>query len=177
MATYHLTKVPWEGTLVRWTLKVPPPPHLRCRRRSKVGWGGGTHVPAEGPRWGGKVDLAKVTLGVRVVPPPSRCAHTRTTFQTAWQSLQAASLTKKLRTVELSIRPESRRRQMPRHRRCGPNLTLAYQKLLSLMNSITGVDQPAGRRAPVVMGPMVPPKSRRRQTPRYRRCGPLSLCL
>jgi hypothetical protein len=24
MATYHLSKVPWKGTLVRWTLKVPP---------------------------------------------------------------------------------------------------------------------------------------------------------
>ena len=36
-------------------------------------------MPAEGPRWGGKVDLAKVTLGVRVVPPPRhgvpQCTH------------------------------------------------------------------------------------------------------
>jgi len=152
-------------------LKVPPPPHLRCRRRSKVGWGGGTHVPAEGPRWGGKVDLAKVTLGVRVVPPPV-CTHANNIPDCLAEP--SGRFSKNLRTVELSIRPESRRRQMPRHRRCGPNLTLAYQKLLSLMNSITGVDQPAGRRAPVVVGPMVPPKSRRRQTPRYRRCGPLS---
>jgi hypothetical protein len=92
------------------------------------------------------VDLAKVTLGVRVVPPPP-CAHTRTTFQTAWQSLQAASLTKKLRTVELSIRPESRRRQMPRHCRCGPNLTLAYQKSLSLLNEWYHGCRPTSREA------------------------------
>ena len=67
-------------------LEGPPPP---------------TYVAGEGPRWGGKVDLAKVTLGVRVVPPPV-CTHARTTFQTAWQSPQAASLTKKLRTVEFN---------------------------------------------------------------------------
>jgi hypothetical protein len=157
-------------------LEGPPPPHLRCRRRSKVGWGGGDPRSGRRSKVGWQGGPCQGDLGREGRPPPP-CAHTRTTFQTAWQSLQAASLTKKLRTVELSIRPESRRRQMPRHRRCGPNLTLAYQKLLSLMNSITGVDQPAGRRAPVVMGPMVPPKSRRRQTPRYRRCGPLSLCL
>ena len=40
-------------------LEGPPPP---------------TYVAGEGPRWGGKVDLAKVTLGVRVVPPPV-CTH------------------------------------------------------------------------------------------------------
>ena len=68
MATYHLTKVPWEGTLVRWTLKVPPchptldlrpergspPPTPPGTFAGNVGGGGGTL----GPKVGGGGDLA-----------------------------------------------------------------------------------------------------------------------
>jgi hypothetical protein len=39
-----------------------PPPHLRCRRRSQVGWVGGPAPPAGGPRWGGRVGPSRSTL-------------------------------------------------------------------------------------------------------------------
>ena len=63
------------------------------------------------------MDLAKVTLGVRVVPPPV-CTHANNIPDCLAEP--SGRFSKNLRTVELSIRPESRRRQMPRHRRCGP---------------------------------------------------------
>ena len=52
----YLAKVPCHGG----TLKVPaPPPTLAAKVQGMV-VGGGTFSPAEGPRWGGKVDLWKV---------------------------------------------------------------------------------------------------------------------
>ena len=81
MATYHLTKVPWEGTLVRWTLKVPPchptldlrpergspPPTPPGTFAGNVGGGGGTLGPKVG---GGGPCNRGAPFGLRVGGAP-----------------------------------------------------------------------------------------------------------
>ena len=61
MARYHLTKVPWEGTLVRWTLKVPP-----CHPTLDPRPEGQAHLPTPPGTFAGKVGGGGGTLGPKV---------------------------------------------------------------------------------------------------------------